>query len=254
MTRLTFGLQNPRDVLGERRRLGSGRRRRQNEDRAHPDYRRLKFALRITRTHRCLPASHSKQARSANLGQPTLSNRDSPLLLQVYPQFWPTGYSVQSKNVTNFIDWLARWPTTALIWRRRDEGTERGIDHVPHEANGCDSLAGRGRHGILLAQTQAPAGRGGPAGPCCTAASGRRQHPEPGGHLGWAARTPGQQRDGSLDEGKNFPELNERALAFVKIFDEAIAPKYDLPVHVAAIHDDLTAWRWSSGPTACCSA
>lgn len=28
-------------------------------------------------------------------------------------------------------------------------------------------------------------------------------------------------------KGKNFPELNERALAFVKIFDEAIAPKYD---------------------------
>jgi hypothetical protein len=25
----------------------------------------------------------------------------------------------------------------------------------------------------------------------------------------------------------NFPELNERALAYVKIFDEAIAPKYD---------------------------
>jgi hypothetical protein len=25
----------------------------------------------------------------------------------------------------------------------------------------------------------------------------------------------------------NFPELNERALAFVKIFDEALAPKYD---------------------------
>ena len=28
-------------------------------------------------------------------------------------------------------------------------------------------------------------------------------------------------------KGKNFPELNERGLAFVKIFDEAIAPKYD---------------------------
>jgi hypothetical protein len=28
-------------------------------------------------------------------------------------------------------------------------------------------------------------------------------------------------------KGKNFPELNERALAFVRIFDEAIAPKYD---------------------------
>jgi hypothetical protein len=28
-------------------------------------------------------------------------------------------------------------------------------------------------------------------------------------------------------KGKNFPELNERGQAFVKIFDEAIAPKYD---------------------------
>jgi len=28
-------------------------------------------------------------------------------------------------------------------------------------------------------------------------------------------------------KGKNFPELNERALAYVKIFDEAISPKYD---------------------------
>lgn len=27
--------------------------------------------------------------------------------------------------------------------------------------------------------------------------------------------------------GKNFPELNERALAYVKIFDEALSPKYD---------------------------
>jgi hypothetical protein len=28
-------------------------------------------------------------------------------------------------------------------------------------------------------------------------------------------------------KGKNFPELNERALAYMKVFDEVIAPKYD---------------------------
>jgi len=28
-------------------------------------------------------------------------------------------------------------------------------------------------------------------------------------------------------KGKNFPEVNERALAYMKIFDEAVAPKYD---------------------------
>lgn len=28
-------------------------------------------------------------------------------------------------------------------------------------------------------------------------------------------------------KGKNFPELNERGLAYMKIFDEAVAPKYD---------------------------
>jgi len=28
-------------------------------------------------------------------------------------------------------------------------------------------------------------------------------------------------------KGKNFPELNERALAYVKVFDEALSPKYD---------------------------
>jgi hypothetical protein len=28
-------------------------------------------------------------------------------------------------------------------------------------------------------------------------------------------------------KGKNFPELNERALAYMKVFDEAVAPKYD---------------------------
>ena len=28
-------------------------------------------------------------------------------------------------------------------------------------------------------------------------------------------------------KGKNFPEVNERALAYMKVFDEAVAPKYD---------------------------
>jgi hypothetical protein len=95
--------------------------------------------------------------------------------------------------------------------------------------------------GMLLAQAQDPGrggqgrgapggGRGGPpAGPTGTPPpavvdgipnlagtwdGGGRARPVNGENVPWV-------------KGKNFPELNERGLAFVKIFDEAIAPKYD---------------------------
>lgn len=78
--------------------------------------------------------------------------------------------------------------------------------------------------GTLLAQapaTQAPA----PATPAAAMSSGipdlagvwdggGRARPVNGENVPWA-------------RGKNFPDLNERGLAYVKVFDEAVAPKYD---------------------------
>ena len=92
-------------------------------------------------------------------------------------------------------------------------------------AQAAGGRGGQGRGG------QPPAGRGGQptpeaAGPPPAAVvggipnlagiwdGGGRARPVNGENVPWA-------------RGKNFPELNERGLAFVKIFDEAIAPKYD---------------------------
>src|SRR5262245_13782724 len=60
----------------------------------------------------------------------------------------------------------------------------------------------------------------------------RRAHPINGPNVPWAKIVPegAMLPDGTL-AGKNyvsnFPELNERALAFQKIFDEPLSPKYD---------------------------
>jgi hypothetical protein len=60
----------------------------------------------------------------------------------------------------------------------------------------------------------------------------RRSHPINGPNVPWARSVPEGTMlpDGTL-AGKNyvsnFPELNERALAFQKIFDEPLSPKYD---------------------------
>jgi hypothetical protein len=60
----------------------------------------------------------------------------------------------------------------------------------------------------------------------------RRAHPINGANVPWARSVPEGRMlpDGTL-AGKsyvsNFPELNERALAFQKIFDEPLSPKYD---------------------------
>jgi len=78
--------------------------------------------------------------------------------------------------------------------------------------------------GTLIAQapaTQAPA----QAAPAAAASGGipdlagvwdggGRARPVNGENVPWA-------------RGKNFPDLNERGLAYVKVFDEAVAPKYD---------------------------
>jgi hypothetical protein len=60
----------------------------------------------------------------------------------------------------------------------------------------------------------------------------RRAHPTNGPTIPWARTVPvgtilpdGTPADKSYVS--NFPELNERALAFQKIFDEPISPKYD---------------------------
>src|SRR5947209_2758668 len=60
----------------------------------------------------------------------------------------------------------------------------------------------------------------------------RRAHPINGPTVPWARTLPEGTMlpDGTL-AGKNylsnFPELNERALAFQRIFDEPLSPKYD---------------------------
>jgi len=60
----------------------------------------------------------------------------------------------------------------------------------------------------------------------------RRAHPINGPNVPWAKSVPegATLPDGSIatkNYVSNFPELNERALAFQKIFDEPLSPKYD---------------------------
>jgi hypothetical protein len=60
----------------------------------------------------------------------------------------------------------------------------------------------------------------------------RRAHPINGPTVPWARSVPeGTMLPDGTPAGKNyvsnFPELNERALAFQKIFDEPLSPKYD---------------------------
>src|SRR3954469_24929913 len=60
----------------------------------------------------------------------------------------------------------------------------------------------------------------------------RRAHPINGPTIPWARSVPEGTMlpDGTLaarNYVSNFPELNERALAFQKIFDEPLSPKYD---------------------------
>ena len=60
----------------------------------------------------------------------------------------------------------------------------------------------------------------------------RRAHPINGPTIPWARSVPeGTMLPDGTPAGKNyvsnFPELNERALAFQKIFDEPLSPKYD---------------------------
>lgn len=91
--------------------------------------------------------------------------------------------------------------------------------------------------GALIAQPaggrggQAPAGRGGQpatdaAGPPPAAVVGGIPNLAGVWDGGGRAR-PVNSENVPWVKGKNFPELNERGLAFVKIFDEALAPKYD---------------------------
>ena len=59
-----------------------------------------------------------------------------------------------------------------------------------------------------------------------------RAHPTNGPNAPWARNVPAGTLlpDGTKagpNHPSNFPELNERALAFQKVFDEAISPKYD---------------------------
>jgi len=78
-----------------------------------------------------------------------------------------------------------------------------------------------------MGQGQAPAGQGGPGrgGPPPAVVDGI---PNLAGTWDGGGRArPVNSETVPWVKGKNFPELNERALAFVKIFDEAIAPKYD---------------------------
>jgi hypothetical protein len=79
--------------------------------------------------------------------------------------------------------------------------------------------------GTLLAQSRAPASNAIPdlAG---VWDGGGRARPVNGENVPWT-------------RGKNFPELNERALAYQKVFDEALSPKYDCqPASSPAIQYD----------------
>ena len=105
-----------------------------------------------------------------------------------------------------------------------------------HEANGYDRRAGRRRD-------RDPAGPGASAGPAAGRdggrgpAGGRHGAPPPavvdgipnlaGTWDGGGRARPVNGENVPWVKGKNYPELNERGLAFVKIFDEALAPKYD---------------------------
>src|SRR5688500_4869618 len=102
--------------------------------------------------------------------------------------------------------------------------------------------------GALIAQAgggrggQTPAGRGGQpatdAGPPPAAVVGGIPNLAGSWDGGGRARSVNGENV-PWARGKNFPELNERGLAFVKIFDEAIAPKYDcFPSHSPALQYD----------------
>ena len=106
-----------------------------------------------------------------------------------------------------------------------DDSRSGPIWRTGHEPNdpGDSEASGRCRAGVALlavmADIPADALATNPSSPDCGAGS-------PGVWDGTPARRPVNSE--TVPWGKdNFPVLNERALAHQKVFDEAIAPKYD---------------------------